>query len=303
MFCGFRAVIRKGKQLGVQRFHCQRCGKNFQNKRRKQHLQRTLWHQYIWRRQTLRQLADKYHRSSRWIQQQLDRVQVQKFHLHPQPIVGIADMTFWGRGYGVLVFRSWDLKQNLYWTEVASETALAYHEGRQILEGLGYTFDAIVLDGRHGIRGVFGDIPVQLCQYHQIATIRRYLTNRPKLEAGKELRIVSLALPELDEPTFTGVLNEWYEKWCEFLKERTYTENKQHWQYTHRRIRSAYRSLRHNLPYLFTYQKYPELRIPNTTNSLDGSFSHLKDLLRIHRGLKRQRRWRMIQEVLAKPKH
>ena len=91
---------------------------------------------------------------------------------------------------------------------------------RQILEGLGYTFDAIVLDGRHGIRGVFGDIPVQLCQYHQIATIRRYLTNRPKLEAGKELRIVSLALPELDEPTFTGVLNEWYEKWCEFLKER-----------------------------------------------------------------------------------
>lgn len=212
-------------------------------------------------------------------------------------------MTFWGRGYGVLVFRSWDLKQNLYWTEVASETALAYHEGRQILEGLGYTFDAIVLDGRHGIRGVFGDIPVQLCQYHQIATIRRYLTNRPKLEAGKELRIVSLALPELDEPTFTGVLNEWYEKWCEFLKERTYTENKQHWQYTHRRIRSAYRSLRHNLPYLFTYQKYPELRIPNTTNSLDGSFSHLKDLLRIHRGLKRQRRWRMIQEVLAKPKH
>ena len=202
----------------------------------------------------------------------------------------------------MLVFRSWDLKQNLYWTEVASETALAYH-GKQILEGLGYTFDAIVLDGRHGIRGVFGDIPVQLCQYHQIATIRRYLTNRPKLEAGKELRIVSLALPELDEPTFTGVLNEWYEKWCEFLKEQIYTENKQHWQYTHRRIRSAYRSLRHNLPYLFTYQKYPELRIPNTTNSLDGSFSHLKDLLRIHRGLKRQRRWRMIQEVLAKPKH
>ena len=84
----------------------------------------------------------------------------------------------------MLVFRSWDLKQNLYWTEVASETALAYH-GKQILEGLGYTFDAIVLDGRHGIRGVFGDIPVQLCQYHQIATIRRYLTNRPKLEAGE----------------------------------------------------------------------------------------------------------------------
>lgn len=266
-------------------------------------MERTLWRQYIWQRQTVEQLAAKYRKSGKWIRQRLDKAPVSKFHLQPQPVVGIADITFWGRGYGVLVFRSWDLKQNLYWTEVMTETAAVYREGRQILESLGYVFDAIVLDGRKGIKEVFPDLPVQICHFHQLAAIKRYLTSRPKLEAGKELRAIALVLPELNENFLSQALTEWQAKWQEFLKERTYAEDKKHWQYTHRRIRAAYRSLKTNLPYLFTYQKYPELNIPNTTNSLDGSFSHLKDLLGLHRGLKQQRRWRIIQEVLAQPKH
>jgi hypothetical protein len=246
------------------------------------------------------QLANKYQKSGRWIRQQLDKAPLSKFQLLPQPVVGIADITFWGRGYGVLVFRSWDLRQNLYWTEVVTETAAVYQEARQILESIGYTFQAMILDGRKGIREVFGDIPVQICHFHQLAAIKRYLTSRPKLEAGKELRIIALALPKLNESLLGQVLEEWRAKWQEFLKERTYSEDSKHWQYTHRRIRAAFRSLKTNLPYLFTYQKYPELKIANTTNSLDGSFSHLKDLLRLHRGLMRRRRWRIIQEVLSK---
>lgn len=300
MFCGFLEAVKKGKRRGVQRFHCNYCGKNFQNKHRRLKLQRTLWQQYIHHRQTVNQLATKYHKSSRWIRQQLDQASLKSFRLYPQPIVGIADVVFWGRGYGVLVFRSFDLKQNLYWTEVASETAGAYREGRQILESLDYRFEAMVLDGRRGIKEVFSDIPVQICQFHQIQAINRYLTRRPKLEAGKELRAIALTLAELTESILNILLTEWHEKWKEFLKERTYSEDKKHWQYTHRRIRAAYRSLKTNLPYLFTYQYYPNLNIPNTTNSLDGSFSHLKDLIGLHRGLKRQRRWRIIQEVLAK---
>lgn len=200
----------------------------------------------------------------------------------------------------MLVFRSWDLKQNLYWTEVTTETAAVYQEARAILEELGYTFEAMILDGRKGIREVFADIPVQVCHFHQQAAIKRYLTSRPKLQAGIELRVIVLALSKLNESFLTQVLDEWHTKWSEFLKERTYSEDRRHWQYTHRRIRAAYRSLKTNSPYLYTYLKYPELKIANTTNSLDGSFSHLKELLRLHRGLKRERRWRIIQEVLAK---
>lgn len=192
------------------------------------------------------------------------------------------------------------MKQNLYWTEVATERIADYAEGRRILEDMGYTFDAVVLDGRRGIRDLFHDIPVQVCNFHQVAILKRYLTSKPKLEAGRELWDIARTLAKTEEIVFVQALNQWYARWRAFLMERTYSEDGRRWQYTHRRIRAAYRSLKTNLPYLFTYQKYPKLNIPNTTNSLDGSFSHLKDLLRLHRGLKRQRRWRLIQEILAK---
>ena len=45
------------------------------------------------------------------------------------------------------------------------------------------------------------------------------------------------------------------------LCERTFNPETGKSQYTHLRLRSAYRSLMHNLLYLFTYQKYPDLGI------------------------------------------
>lgn len=261
-----------------------------------------MWKQYIWNRQTIKQLTKRYDRSKDWIKRQLDQTTIPAPHLSPQPVISIADVTFFGRGYGVLVFRSQALKQNFYWAEVKSETIAVYKDARQVLENLGFSFEAIVLDGRKGVRAVFSDIPVQMCQFHQLQIINRYLTRRPKLEAGIQLRLIALGLSKKDmtEPIFRQLLQEWYRRWQEFIQMRTYKEDKKHWQYTHKRIRSAHRSLKDNLPYLFTFQKYPNLCIPNTTNSLDGSFSHLKDLLRIHRGLKRERRWKVIQEILAR---
>ena len=58
-------------------------------------------------------------------------------------------------------------------------------------------------------------------------------------------------------------------------------------------------SLKNNLPYLFTYQDYPALQIPNTTNSLEGSFAQLKELVVIHRGLNKSLKRKMINEILA----
>jgi hypothetical protein len=276
------------------------CGHQFLSKSRKKVFLKQLWQQYIYHRQTVKQLAASHQRSEKWVRQQLDKAPLTNFHLFPQPVVGIADVTFWGREYGVLVFRSYDLKQNLIWLQVKSETAAVYQEARGILEELGFTFDAIVLDGKPGIKQVFKDIPIQHCQFHQIQTVNKYLTRRPKLQAAIELRTIALALTEVNEEYFTILLNQWHEKWNEFLKERTTNPVTKKWFYTHKRIRSAYRSLNTNPPHLFTYQKYPELHIPNTTNSLDGSFSHLKQIIGIHRGLTRERRWRLVQEVLAK---
>jgi len=142
-----------------------------------------------------------------------------------------------------------------------------------------------------------------MCQFHQIAIMTRYLTTRPKLIAGQTLRHIALCIPKSNEGEMKEVLNVWHEKWKDFLKEKTFNPQTRRWFYTHKRLRSAFRSIKRNLPILYTHQKYPELNIPNTTNSLDGTFSHLKDMLRIHRGLKKSRKLKMIDEILSKNPH
>ena len=224
----------------------------------------------------------------------------QIINISPQSIVAVADTTFFTRSYGVTVFRDPKLKRNLIWKEVYSETPGQYWQLRNKLELKGIILKAIVLDGKRGVRQVFSDIPVQMCQFHQVAIVIRYLTRRPQLEASKELKKIVLLLTSCTEQEFKDLLDVWFNKWKDFLKERTTNPFTGKWYYTHKRLRSAYRSLKTNLPYLFTYQKYPELNIPNTCNSIDGSFTTLKNLLRIHRGMNRKNRYKMICQILGK---
>lgn len=214
------------------------------------------------------------------------------------PIVIGIDCSFFGRGYGIIVVRCLNLKQNLYWKEIITENKTVYEEARQYLEAAGFNIRAVVLDAKHGSKEVFSDFVVQICQYHQQQIVGRYLTTRPKTEAGQELKHLADSLTKVDEKSFTDLLKNWHEKWDRFLKERTYKPDSKHWWYTHKRIRSAYRSLNTNLPYLFSCQRYPELHIPNTNNSLEGSFSRLKKLLNNHNGLRKWRRYKLIQAVL-----
>lgn len=283
---------------GRQRYYCLDCGRQFITARDKRRYQERLWCEYVWHRQTLVQLAEKYGRSIRWVQTQLDSATIRSSSVSPQGIIAVTDTTFFGRGYGILVIRCPRLKKNVHFHEVSSETPFEYLAARCVLEREGFTIEAAVIDGKRGVLAVFRDIPVQFCQFHQIAIVRRYLTSRPKLPAGIELRALTLTLPASTQKTFTDLLALWHATWGSFLKERTYQTDSRHWQYTHRRIRSAYRSLTTNLPYLFTYQHYPDLHIPNTTNSIDGYFSKLKQLLNTHRGMTPKRRYKMIQEIL-----
>ena len=234
------------------------------------------------------------------MRQRIKTAKIKGMPIIPQPVVIVADTTFFKRSFGICVFRAPHLKKNLYWTEVLSETAEIYRLARKNLELMGFKILAVVLDGRKGIREIFHDLPVQMCHFHQQMIITRYLTTNPRLAASKELRSLAFALSRSSEEKFALKLESWHKKWEIFLKEKSINLLSGGWSYTHKRLRAAYRSLKTNLPFLFTFQKYPELRIPNTTNSLDGAFSHLKELVLIHRGLGPQIKRKMIQEILTK---
>jgi hypothetical protein len=50
---------------------------------------------------------------------------------------------------------------------------------------------------------VFEDIPIQTCQFHQVKIVTKYLTRRPKTEAGQKLREIALCLKDSNEIGFT----------------------------------------------------------------------------------------------------
>lgn len=280
---------------------CLNCGKQFQSKSRPNKLINIIWKKFVWERRTMKQLSREYKKSLNWIRLKLDQALVERTIIKPQNSILILDATFFKRVFGIMVARSPHLKRNIYWKEINSETIAEYLNTKLVIEKMGFKIKAVVLDGRPGVRAIFNDIPVQMCHFHQKQIIRRYLTNNPKLEANIELKNIVRFLCQTNEEDFTKNLNVWHKKWEMFLKERTVDElNPRRWHYTHKRLRSAYRSLKTNLPYLFTYQDYPKLNIPNTTNSLDGYFSHLKELVKIHRGLNNTLKRKIIYEILAK---
>lgn len=103
-------------------------------------------------------------------------------------------------------------------------------------------------------------------------------------------------LTKPDKESFEGGLGLWYEKWGTFLSERIIDEESGKSHYTHRRLRSAYLSLKRNMPYLFTYLDYLDIGMPNTTNAIDGHFSELKKKMRVHNGMSLKQRQKFINE-------
>jgi len=266
------------------------------------HWIKTAYHQYTIGRQTLKNIAETYHQRTKTIQKLFDDFNpvTGEIKVPDNPVSVIMDAAFFSRKDGVLVTRA--NSRNIVWKEIETEKVEHYAELIKLMMDAGIQISSFVIDGRRGvlhmiIKRFFG-IPVQLCQFHQIQTMTKYLSKNPKLQAGKELRAIALTLTETNIETLTAQLSEWHEKWKDFLAEKTRNPDTNRGCYTHRRLRSAHRSLKTNLPWLFTYQKYPELTIPNTTNSCDGSFAHWKNRLKVHRGLRYARRQKMMNYLL-----
>lgn len=208
------------------------------------------------------------------------------------------DCTYFKRVCCYLVIRDWYNKQNIYFKRIVYETISHYVSAINNLEKQKYIVDGIVVDGRKGVfEAFYSRFPIQMCQFHQRQIVKKYLTNKPQTEAGQSLKAIVRRLTKVDKYLFETILDVWVIIYGDFIKERTINPETKQWNYTHKRLRSAYRSLRKNLKYLFTYQTVKNM--PNTTNSLDGYFAHLKDAVSIHRGLKLHRKTKLIEHLIV----
>jgi hypothetical protein len=213
----------------------------------------------------------------------------------------VADATYFGErkektSWCVVCFRDPKRKENLWWKFFDTETTSAYVEGRKYLEDLGYKILSITGDGFGGLRQAFYDIPFQMCHVHMKRIVVCGTTLNPELEAGQALLALTKTLHYTDGETFKNYLKKYIEKYQIFLNEKTVNSFTGKSDYTHEPLYKAFLSLLRFLPYLFTFEK--DKNIPKTSNTLEGHFSHIKDIVGVHRGLSRSQMERVLHSIL-----
>ena len=208
----------------------------------------------------------------------------------------MIDTTYWGRKFGVVAFKDWRTKRVLWRKYVRYETLADYREGIEWLEEHNFKIEGIVCDGLRGIFQLLSGYRVQMCQYHQLRIVQRYLTRSPELPASIELLSIVNTLCHTDKESFIGAFEAWCERWDTFLKERARDKQTGKSRYVHKKLRSAWLSLKRNMPYLWTWYDHIGIGIPNTNNALEGMFTDLKTKLRNHAGMSKKHREKFIDE-------
>jgi len=182
---------------------------------------------------------------------------------NPRAVNLVCDATFYGKRQDkldTLVFKDVATKEILIWKHIESEIVKDYRYLKEELIRLGYT-----------ITGSFTR------------------TKKNSFKANSNYR----------EKLYSK-LDDWHELYKDFLEEKSVSSTTGELHYTHPRIRAAYRSLRTNLSYLFTYKNHKELHIQNTTNALEGGvFSHMKNMISLHRGLSKSLKLNLVDYYLV----
>jgi len=304
-------VQKWGKKYGKQNYKCQECGHSFQNEGRgKKGLEYWMsWYKkYARDQRTLEDISQEIGMSKRNLQRKFDTLSVFTGEVPVveagTSIVVTMDATSIGKDQMLTLLRD-TKKKNLYWSWSKTEKVEHYEKCLKSLLLLGYSFSAFVIDGRKGVRKMlereYPNVPIQQCQKHQIEVVKRLIPERAKTQAAKSLRSIATRISLSLELQISTALEIWQVLNGELLNEKTFHTHpttRRKWWYTHKNIRSAFFSLKRNLPYIFTCQKHPNIRIPNTTNICDGYFSHLKDRINRHRGLSPHRKFKITNFLL-----
>ena len=291
--------MRRGKQDGVQTYKCNSCGKRFRNKR-KTHTktEEHIWYDYVFKKQVLRELHEDYFLNKKTLKNYLENYKVEEKKHDPRSLFVIVDDLYFRKRknsdtWCFVVFRDPKQKENLWWGYGQREHHSLYFEGRSVLEKLGYTILGVTGDGMSCIRKVFTDLPFQMCLVHIERIVTRKISHKPQTEAGQVLLALVKTLGHCHSSLWKERFNKYIDRYRSFLNQRTYHPLSGEKSWTHEELRSATLSLKLFEPYLFTYENNSQLS--QTTNSLEGHFSHIRDIIRVHRGISNH----LLQKVLS----
>lgn len=170
--------------------------------------------------------------------------------------------------------------------------------------------DIAIVDGATGFASAaktcWPQTRIQRCLVHVYRNTKTLLTSAPRTEAGKSLLKISRALLRVktleQAAIWSASLASWHSQYQGFIKERTWLADGS-WQYTHPRVRTAYRRLerlvRQGVLFTFLDSKLlEEGSISRTTNRIEGYNAKIRAMLREHRGMPVEHQWRAVGWLL-----
>lgn len=283
-FCGSHHVVKNGFRNKTQRYLCKNCGKRF-SLRNKVNIS-NLYDDYLIKKQSIKQLSEKHKVSTRTILRRLHKKEAESLQIQTkQQVVLLMDATYRNQKFGILVFKD-ALSKKVLWRKFLykKETIQDYLEGIKFIEEH-YIIMGGVCDGLKGLIQALNQYPIQFCQFHQVKLVRFYLTQNPESEAAKDLLTLTYTMKDSDKESFINAFNDWYIKHEDYINERSPKDANGKTHYLHKKLRSAFLSLKRNMPYLWVWYDYIELNIPPTNNGIEGLFTDLKTHMRLHNGM------------------
>ncbi|MDR1120350.1 MAG: hypothetical protein LBM08_05475 [Dysgonamonadaceae bacterium] len=126
------------------------------------------------------QLAEQYNMSASTIRRRLNTYRYEFCqNIENKRVIVLIDTTYWGRNFGVIVFKDSCSKKILWRKYIERKKTVAnYLEGIKYLKDNGLIIEGIVCDGLYGLIKKLSQYSVQLCVFHQYKIAERYLTLR-----------------------------------------------------------------------------------------------------------------------------
>jgi hypothetical protein len=294
--CGSLDTIKWGKQENKQRYKCKNCDILFTASNKSvSKLNKFIWFEkWVIGRRTIEDLAIESGYSSRSLKRYFDSYlsKPPQLSFYPsQKLNLLIDGTYFSNGICLVLYRDYTIKFTQLYRFSDGEHYSEIKEDLFSLLYLGVCIESVTSDGHKSIlkavKAVLPDVILQRCIVHIQRDCRIWLTQNPKSSAGFELKQITSKLHTIETHNHLSFwlleLNEWHEKFKEYINEKSYNiETGRYW-YTHKMVRRSFMTIKRALPNMFHY--LDNQNIPKSSNSIESFFGHMKGHLNIHRGL------------------
>ena len=294
--CGSLDTIKKGKREGSSRYFCKSCSRYFTDRRPSvSDKNMFVWFAHWVRdKQSISQLSQASGYSERTLKRYFYKVlptcptwQIQK----REKVNLLIDGTYFTNKVCLLLYRDHNIKMTILYRLTKGEALRELKEDLRAIKDVGIDIESVTCDGGANIikavREVCPEAIIQRCTFHITNEICSWLTKRPQSEAARELRVLVCYLSRVESheqaQLWLRAFIEWHAKYEEYINEKSIDEQSGKWWFTHKMLHRSATHIMRAIPNMFNYTRFPN--VPKTSNSIESFFGHLKDHLRLHRGL------------------